>query len=79
MQTLQFNPYNAHQLTQILEKRVEQAFRPGSVPDEVIQRIADQAAENSGDCRQALEILLRAGRKADRESDSEVSIDRIGI
>jgi len=74
MQTLQFNPYNTHQLTKILEKRVEQAFRPGSVPNEVIQRIADHVAENSGDCRQALEILLRAGREADRQVASELSL-----
>jgi len=76
MQTLQFNPYNTHQLTEILEKRVEQAFRPGSVPDEVIQRIADHVADNSGDCRQALEILLRMGRKADQNNERKVTISQ---
>jgi len=79
MQTLQFNPYNTHQLVEILGNRVEQAFRPGSVPDEVIQRIAGHVAENSGDCRQALEILLRAGRKADQEETREVTVDLIDI
>jgi cell division control protein 6 len=76
-QTLQFNSYNQTQLEQILDKRVEQAFRPGSVPDEVVEKIAEQVAESSGDCREALEQLLRAGRTAEQEGDSTVSIDHL--
>jgi cell division control protein 6 len=72
-QTLQFKPYTTDQLKQILEKRVEQAFRPGTVPEEVIDAIAEQVADQSGDCRKALEILLRAGRKADRDGSSKVT------
>ena len=37
-QTLQFNSYNAPQLQEILTKRVEQAFKPGTVPDEVLEK-----------------------------------------
>lgn len=73
-QTLQFNSYSAPQLQQILQQRVEQAFRPGTVPDEVIEEIARQVAEQSGDCREALKILLRAGREADRQNCSEVQL-----
>ncbi|WP_309484940.1 Cdc6/Cdc18 family protein [Halorhabdus salina] len=76
-QTLQFKPYTADQLRNILETRVEQAFRPGTVPDEVIEEIAETVAENSGDCREALEVLLRAGRQADREGRSKVTIKQI--
>ena len=72
-QTLQFNSYNAPQLQNILKKRVEQAFKPGTVPDKVIEEIAETVAENSGDCREALEKLLRAGRKADQEGMNIVS------
>ncbi|WP_425493678.1 hypothetical protein [Natronocalculus amylovorans] len=43
----------------MLKKRVEQAFDPGSVPDQIITKIAEQVAENSGDCRQALQKLLQ--------------------
>jgi cell division control protein 6 len=74
-QTLQFNSYNAPQLQKILEKRVKQAFKPGTVPDEVLETIAEQVAENSGDCRAALEKLLRVGRKADRNGNSKVSLN----
>jgi len=76
-QTLQFNSYNAPQLQKILEKRVEQAFKPGTVPDEVIEAIAENVAENSGDCRKALERLLRAGREADQENLSEVTSETL--
>jgi len=38
MKTLQFTPYSTKELIDILEHRVEQAFRPGAVPDEVIER-----------------------------------------
>jgi len=74
-QTLQFNSYNAPQLQNILEKRVEQAFKPGTVPDEVVEKIAEQVAENSGDCREALEKLLRAGRKSDSEGQDRVTLE----
>ena len=73
-QTLQFKPYTADQLREILEKRVEQAFRPGTVPDRVIEEIAETVADQSGDCREALEALLRAGRKADREGRTTVTL-----
>jgi cell division control protein 6 len=73
MQTLQFNPYSASQLAEIMETRIEQGFRPGAVPDEVIQKIATHVAENSGDCRQALEILLRTGREADKQGEKELT------
>lgn len=76
-QTLQFNPYSARQLVDILEQRVEQAFRPGTVPDAVVEEIAERVAESSGDCRKALELLLKAGRKADQEGVSEIALSHI--
>lgn len=78
-QTLQFQPYSAMQLEQILENRVEQAFRPGTVPDEVVEEIAESVASTSGDCREALEILLRAGRKADQEGLDEVTTETLEL
>ena len=72
-QTFEFTAYNQNQLTEILEQRVEQAFHPGTVADEAIETIAERVAENTGDCRKALESLLQAGRKADREGESEIT------
>lgn len=76
-QTLQFNSYTRQQLEGILQKRVEQAFRPGSVSDEVIEEIAEKVADNSGDCRTALDLLLTAGRNADNRNQREVTVDDI--
>lgn len=76
-QTLQFKPYTIDKLKQILDDRVEQAFRPGTVPEEVTQRIAEAVASQSGDCREALSLLLRAGRKADTEGGNEVTVDTL--
>ena len=74
-QTLEFDSYSALQLEGILRKRVEQAFRPGAVPDQVVEEIAERVAAESGDCREALSMLLQAGRQADRNGESEVSPD----
>lgn len=78
-QTLEFNAYSKQQLVEILEKRVEQAFRPGTAPDEVIGDIAETVSEKGGDCRKALEILLRAGKKAAREQASELSKEHLSL
>lgn len=75
--TLEFQSYNAPQLEKILQKRVQQAFRPGTVPDEVIEEIAEKVAENSGDCRKALSILLRAGRKAEQQGSNKITVEDI--
>lgn len=73
-QTLEFQSYTTPQLVEILEKRVEQAFRPGSVKNEAISQIAQTVAEKSGDCRKALELLLRAGRRAEQEGNKLVRV-----
>lgn len=75
--TLEFRPYSQDQLEEILEQRAEQAFRKGSVSEGVLETIADSVASRSGDCRQAMEILLRAGRLADQQGASEVSEDHV--
>lgn len=74
---VQFKPYNQKQLLRILQKRVEQAFKPGTVPEEVVETVAQKTAETSGDCRQALEILLKAGRKADKENNRGLTLEHI--
>jgi cell division control protein 6 len=34
----------------VLSKRIVKPFKPGTVPDEIIEKIAETVAENSGDC-----------------------------
>ena len=73
-QTLMFEPYSKSELVEILRQRVEQAFRPGVVDDEVVEMIAEEVASESGDCRGALGRLLNLGRWADRNS-----VDGLGV
>jgi len=74
-QTLQFKPYQKNHLVQILNKRAEQGCYPGTVRKEVIEEIAEYVAEHSGDCREALELLLRTGRKAEQQGCSQITLD----
>ncbi|SDQ39976.1 Cdc6/Cdc18 family protein [Natronobacterium texcoconense] len=70
---VEFKPYTAEELLAILKDRVEQAFRPGAVQPEVLELVADSVADNGGDCRDAFERLLQAGRRATREGAREVT------
>ena len=70
---LEFEPYTAEQLQKILQKTAEQAFKPGAVDNEVIEAIAEDVADKRGDCRQAFEQLLQAGRRAMRQGGREVT------
>ncbi|MFB6134940.1 MAG: cell division control protein Cdc6, partial [Halanaeroarchaeum sp.] len=44
---------------------------------EVLERIAEAVAGQSGDCRQALNQLLAAGRKAQRDSQSQIETEHL--
>lgn len=70
---VEFTRYDAEELAAILEQRAEEAFRPRGLSDHVPQLIADIVADEGGDCRQALNMLLRAGRRADRENADKVT------
>jgi cell division control protein 6 len=70
---LEFEPYTAEQLQKILEDTAEQAFKPGAVDNEVIEAIADEIADSTGDCRQAFKRLLQAGRQAMQHGAREVT------
>lgn len=72
---LEFEPYSAEEIATILDDRVEEAFHPGTVPEAVIETIAARVADQSGDCRRALEHLLEAGRLADRRNASKITDD----
>jgi cell division control protein 6 len=75
--TLKFPPYTADELGDILEQRVEQAFRPDAVEDDVIATVAEKVATQSGDCRQAFDLLLEAGRTADRSGANRVTMETL--
>lgn len=79
--TLEFETYGEDELKRILEKRAAGAFRPNTLGDGVIERIAEAVAEEiemgQGDCRHALELLHRAGREADQEQADKVTVAHV--
>jgi cell division control protein 6 len=67
---LQFPPYDAPELENILESRAEIAITEGAVEQGVLNFCAALAARDSGSARQALDLLRLAGEIAEnREAD----------
>ncbi|MEM3770421.1 MAG: ORC1-type DNA replication protein [Candidatus Bathyarchaeia archaeon] len=70
--TLQSNiislePYSQKQLTDIINDRVQLAFKPLTVQEETVNIIAELAHSEGGNARFAIELLWRAGKYADAE------------
>ena len=59
--------YPKDQLADILNDRVAMAFEPSTVPEDVIDLVAELAVSESGNARFAIELLWRAGKYADAE------------
>lgn len=81
---LVFPPYNAQELKKILKDRIEKAFQEGVVQDSAINLTSAIAAQESGDARTAVMLLLRAGEIAEREhlhkiTDKEVEKARKSV
>ncbi len=68
--------YTSPQLETILRERVELSFKEGTVPETLVEFVADMAAE-SGDARLAIELLWRAGKYADSEGARELKPDHV--
>jgi len=68
-----FPPYNAEELKAILRERIKMAFRPNTVRDSATNLASAIAAQESGDARAAVMLMLRAGEEADRHGMSTVS------
>lgn len=68
--------YAADQLQAIVRHRVELAFHKGTVPDDVIDLIAEVAAEE-GNARTAIELLERAANEADATGAERVDAEHV--
>ena len=67
-----FPPYTVTQLSNILHKRTESAFKKKSVPPGTINLCAALAGSEHGDARRAIELLRVAGELAERSDENEV-------
>lgn len=75
--TVHFQRYDVDDLRQIIKERAEHAFNSKTITDNVIHVIAEKVAQENGDCRKALSLLLSAGRKADQENAQQVALRHI--
>jgi cell division control protein 6 len=65
--------YSQEQLADILNDRVQMAFEPSAVPEDVVNLASELAFSEGGNARFAIELLWRAGKYADAESLDVVS------
>jgi len=70
---LVFPPYNSPQLQAILKQRIDEGFADGAVEDDAVALAAAIAAQETGDARYALRLMLRAGELADDAGAKKVS------
>jgi len=74
---IQFPPYDANQLTSILERRADKAFHEEALEDDVIPLCAALAAQDKGSARQALRYLYQAGELATNSASETVREDHV--
>lgn len=72
-----FPPYNADQMRSIIEQRVQSGFKPGAVEDSAVNLAAAVTAQEGGDARMGLRIMLKAGEIADEEGAPKVTDDHV--
>jgi len=70
---LVFHPYNANELSDILENRAKVAFQEGVINEGVIKLCAGLAAKEHGDSRKALQLLRKAGENSERNQRAFIS------
>ena len=70
---LVFPPYTTDELRAILAVRSKLAFKPGVVPDAILNLCAALAGSEHGDARRAVDLLRVAGEIAEREGMHKVT------
>jgi len=76
---VKFPKYRSSEIRDILELRVEEAFKPGVLDWEVLEYISEATAKPpiDGDLRVALDMLLYAGLQAEREGRETVTLEDV--
>ncbi len=71
---IEFPPYGVDELYNIMKDRIKFAFRTGALKNELV-RMASLAAQ--GDARTAIEIVRKAGKKAEVQGLNEISMKEL--
>jgi cell division control protein 6 len=69
---LLFNPYSENEAFQILKARVQKAFKPNVISDELLWTIAN-ATEEMSDIRFGISMLLTAGQSAEQNQRASIN------
>ncbi|SFT04430.1 orc1/cdc6 family replication initiation protein [Halostagnicola kamekurae] len=72
-----FSAYDATELMKVLRQRVSVAFNDDVLDDGVIEMCAAYGAKDSGDARQALDLLLETGDIARERNAEQVSEEHV--
>jgi cell division control protein 6 len=77
--SVEFKPYIASQVSDILENRCTQAFAPKAVGSDIVDKVATitTSSEVNGDVRYALDLMLYAGNLAESEGTGRITLDQI--
>ena len=74
-----FSPYTSFQLREILKRRVAVGFREGAVDDSAINLAAAIAAQDNGDARYALRLIVKAGEIADEKGEGLITDSHVEL
>ncbi len=77
-QTIKFKPYNKKEITEILKQRIQYAFIPNSISEEILNKIAEKTFEKE-DMRTGLFLLKQAGENSENESSREIKITHLNV
>jgi len=72
-----FPPYNAVQIQDILRRRADKAFKPGTVQVGVIEKCSAYSAREHGDARRAIDLLRVAGEISERSGSKIIEIEHL--
>ncbi len=72
-----FPPYNAIQIQDILNQRVQESFKEGVISEGVIEKCSALAVRDHGDARKALDLLRIAGELVEREGKEKIILEYI--
>jgi len=79
MGVIEFPNYTGSQVREILEDRVEEAFKPGAVDEDTLELVCDITANPpvNGDIRVALDLLYYSGNLAENQGLNKVQPDHV--
>jgi len=74
-----FERYSKDQIIDILQRRVAEAFRPGTIEEKVVEYIAEITSSYpiNGDVRYAIDLLLNAGSLAEAQGSQRVTLEHV--